>query len=231
MSPAAGATEYLPIEYVKTGTAPAIAREAQHLRVVAGPGVVPLLETSTESLRLAGARCSLADVLATRGRLHADEARGVAIAAARALVRVHAGGLVHGDVKPANLLLADDGLWFADFDAAGAPGERRRRRSPGRHQGPTLTAADDVRSLVFAVIECATGVVVDPGATWSALDLAALGCRADLAAELALALRRTHDAERLAGLFDQGDARLPSPTAPIGVDSTPTIDVNLDDWW
>lgn len=220
-----------PTEYVKTGAAPAIAREAQHLRVVAGPGVVPLVEAAPGSLRLAGARCSLADVLATRGRLPADETRGVAITAARALARIHAGGLVHGDVKPANLLLADDGLWFADFDAAGAPGERRRRRSPGRAHGPALTAADDVRSLVLAVIECATGVVVDPDVAWSALDLAALGCRADLAAELALALRRTDDAERLAALFDQGDARLPSPTAPIGADSTPTIDVSLDDWW
>lgn len=226
MFPAEGSTEY-----VKTGTAPAIAREAQHLRVVAGPGVVPLVEEAPGSLRLAGARCSLADVLAARGRLPADEARGVAIAAARALARIHAGGLVHGDVKPANLLLADNSLWFADFDAAGAPGDRRRRRSPGRPHGVILTTADDVRALAFTVVECATGVVVDPDAAWSALDLAALGCRADLAAELALALRRAGDAEAFAALFDRGDARLPTPTAPIGADSTPTVDVNLDDWW
>ncbi|MEM8748258.1 MAG: hypothetical protein AAGF91_16265, partial [Actinomycetota bacterium] len=207
------------------------AAEAQHLRMVAGPGVVPLVAERPGELLLAPARCSIADVVASRGRLPTDQTRGVVLAAARALARVHADDLVHGDVKPANLLLHDDGLWLADFETAGAPGSRRRRHSPARPGGPSLTAADDVRALVHTAIECATGVVVDPTVAWSALDLVRLGCRADLAAELALAWRRATDVDQLVAIVDPSDARLPTPTPPFGADATPTVDVNLDDWW
>ncbi|MEM8706773.1 MAG: hypothetical protein AAGE98_09975 [Actinomycetota bacterium] len=205
--------------------------EAGHLRMVAGPGVVPLLREGADELVLAAARCSVADIVAVRGRIPTDEVRGIVHATARALDRVHGEGLVHGDIKPANLLVHDDGLWLGDFDAAGATGASRRRHSPGRPAGATLTPDDDVRALVHTAIECATGVVVDPLTPWSALDLVRLGCRADLAAELALALRRATTVDQLLAVIDTADAQLPSPTAPLGVDDTPTVDINLDDWW
>ncbi|MEO0495060.1 MAG: hypothetical protein AAF081_16765 [Actinomycetota bacterium] len=215
----------------KTGRPRTIEREARILRAVAGDGVVPLLDAAETTLTLAAGRCSVADVVAARGRLSSEEVRGVVLAAAGALARLHAGGVVHGDVKPANLLLHDGGLWLSDFDAAGAPGAIRRRNSPGRPGTATLASDDDIRALVHAAIECATGIAVDASVAWSALDLVTLGCPADLAARLAIAWRRADDAAALVAALGDGDARLPAPVAPAGADSTPTIDVNLDDWW
>ncbi len=51
----------------------------------------------------------LARVLASRGRLPPDEAARHVSAAARALAHAHAHGVVHRDVKPANLMLRRDG--------------------------------------------------------------------------------------------------------------------------
>jgi eukaryotic-like serine/threonine-protein kinase len=54
----------------------------------------------------------------------------IAEQAADALAHAHAHGIVHRDVKPANLLLAADGqLWVADFGLAFVPGATRLTRS------------------------------------------------------------------------------------------------------
>ena len=74
--------------------------ESHTLRLVQGPGVVPLLQADGNTLHLEGARCSIADVLADRGRLPAVEVGGVAVAAGHALARCHALDVVHGDVSP-----------------------------------------------------------------------------------------------------------------------------------
>ena len=88
--------------------------EARRLHAVQGPGVVPLQGLGDHGeIVLAEAACSLADVLYERGPLPESEVRAVGAAAAAALARVHDAGLVHGDVKPANLLLSRDGeLWL-----------------------------------------------------------------------------------------------------------------------
>jgi serine/threonine protein kinase len=205
--------------------------EANRLRLVEGPGVVPLLDADDHTLVLDAARCSIADVLADRGRLSAPEVRGVAVATAHALARCHDHGLVHGDVKPANLLLSVDGqLWLTDFDAAGPTGSLRRRGSPGRGATATLTPADDIRALAATAVECAIGHCVDLAAAWSALQLAELGCPADLAAELAMVLRRPTSATAFAELLDTGSTALPRASAPNQADRTPTVEFSLLDW-
>ncbi len=65
---------------------------------------------------------SLASQVAANGPLGADEAVVLGLAACRALAAVHAAGLLHGDVKPDNLLRERGGrIVLADLGAGGEP--------------------------------------------------------------------------------------------------------------
>jgi serine/threonine protein kinase len=67
---------------------------------------------------------SLADVLLDRERLPADEVARIGVQVASALAAAHAEGIVHRDVTPANVLLADGGVAkIADFGISRATGE------------------------------------------------------------------------------------------------------------
>jgi serine/threonine protein kinase len=80
---------------------------------------------------------SLADLLAERGRLTPGEVVAVAAPVAEALASAHARGLVHGDVKPGNILFTSDGQpLLADFGMA-------EYLAPGS----SATPATDVRAL------------------------------------------------------------------------------------
>ncbi|HSB55639.1 MAG TPA: serine/threonine-protein kinase [Gemmatimonadales bacterium] len=63
---------------------------------------------------------SLGDLLPEGRRLPVDEVLRIVIAIADALAHTHAEGIVHRDVKPANILLHDDGSWpfLTDFGIA-----------------------------------------------------------------------------------------------------------------
>lgn len=65
---------------------------------------------------------SLRDVLRAKGTLPWPEARALALDMLRGLEAVHAGGIVHRDVKPSNILLDGDGIAkVADFGIAVTP--------------------------------------------------------------------------------------------------------------
>ena len=67
---------------------------------------------------------SLADVLLDRERLPADEVARIGVQVSSALAAAHAEGIVHRDVTPANVLLADGGVAkIADFGISRATGE------------------------------------------------------------------------------------------------------------
>lgn len=220
--------------FTKRGSSPeAAAREARCLTDLRGPGIVALegLRDSGE-LVLAKAACSLADVLAERGPLAEEEVRAVGAAAAAALARVHGVGLVHGDIKPANLLLSpDDELWLADFDAACPDdGEPLERHSPGRSPpGSPARATTDVTALALALVELATGSLLDPGTAWRVADLRRLGCSPGLSAELSFMLGdedSVPSARGAADMFERGGTGpLPAPAVNAQrVDPTPTVE-------
>ena len=212
------------------------AREARNLDAVQGRGVVPLKGVGDNGdLVLAEATCSLADVLHERGPLPEDEVRAVGAAAAAALARVHAAGLVHGDIKPANLLLSPDReLWLADFDTTcPADGRPLERFSPGRlPPGAPARSAADLTALALALVELSTGILLDPGTSWRAADLRRLGCSPALSAELSFMLGgdgRTLsalDAARMLGRGDRGSLPAPAEQARR-VDPTPTVEFML----
>ncbi len=204
-----------------------------------GSGVVTLHGVNNDgALVLEKAACSLADVLHERGPLPESEVRAVGAAAAAALARIHEAGLVHGDIKPANMLLSREGqLWLSDFEAtAVADGQPLRHFSPGRlAPGTAALPESDVTALAVAMIELATGTLVDADVRWRAADLRRLGCPPTLSAEISLMFgdpATMLNAPAAAGLFlrsnnsapdDMGN--LPSPAVNARLtDPTPTLE-------
>lgn len=98
--------------------------------------------------------------------------QSVGLAIASALAALHAAGIVHGDVKPANILLAADGARLTDFGVArqgaqaGPVWATPSYAAPEVAAGGTPTPASDVYSLAIVLHELVTGVDwSSPGAT------------------------------------------------------------------
>ncbi|HEX7840760.1 MAG TPA: serine/threonine-protein kinase, partial [Kofleriaceae bacterium] len=100
--------------------------EARAIAALHHPGVVQVFDIDLSAdppylvmERVAGP--SLKDRL-SGGALTADELRTLGIQIGRALAAAHAAGILHRDVKPANILAAGAGLWkLADFGVAHVP--------------------------------------------------------------------------------------------------------------
>ncbi len=101
---------------------------------------------------------SLAEVLREVGRLTDGRAGTVGVAVGSALLAAHAAGVTHRDVKPANVLIGDDGrVKLTDFGIARNAGE------------PTMTGTGLILgSAAYLAPEIAKGAAVGPGSdTWS----------------------------------------------------------------
>jgi serine/threonine-protein kinase len=121
---------------------------------------------------------NLREVLAARGRLSPGEACAVAVQAADALDAIHARGIVHRDVKTANLIRDAAGrVYLTDFGVAtgGGPGSAGlaagyvagtpEYMSPEQAQGLRLDARSDLYALGVVLFELLVGEVPFRGAT------------------------------------------------------------------
>ncbi|MEU9867162.1 protein kinase [Actinomadura sp. NPDC048021] len=119
----------------------------------------------------------LDEILARDGGLPLEAVLDLIVQAARALAVAHAAGIVHRDVKPANLMVAPDGtLKITDFGIARRLAAASQTQtgmvmgtahyiSPEQAQGLELSPAADLYSLGAVAYECLTGAPPFDGAT------------------------------------------------------------------
>jgi serine/threonine protein kinase len=149
-------------------------REARIAQRVSHPNLVPVLDTGEENgipyltqRFIQGG--SLADQIERLGQLPIETAlRGVS-AVAGALDALHANDLIHRDVKPANILVDEQGVsYITDFglakDTQGSlltrPGQAVGSldyMAPEQIRGEEVTAATDVYALGCVMCECLSG--------------------------------------------------------------------------
>jgi YVTN family beta-propeller protein len=156
-------------------------RESELAAAIDHPNVLPVYDAGeTEGMLWIAMRyvpgIDLAALLASQGPLPAEQALGIAGQVAGALDAAHARGLVHRDVKPANILLAMDGgavahAWLADFGLTKRIGGARGLTvsgqvlgtidyvAPEQVEGGPVDGRADQYALGCVLFECLTRVV------------------------------------------------------------------------
>ncbi len=202
---------------------------------------------------------SLRSLLDHGGRLSPSQAATVGYEAASALEHAHRRGLVHRDVKPANLLFDDNGrVSVADFGLARALAETAwtepegavigtaRYSAPEQVEGRSLGPPADVYALALVLAEATTGVVPFGTDTTVGTLMARVGRRLEIgeaAGPLVAVLRDAGapepgdrpDAGELAKQLRRLVAALPAPeplplAAPVGIGSGADHDPTRTDY-
>ncbi|WP_203794538.1 WD40 repeat domain-containing serine/threonine protein kinase [Actinoplanes derwentensis] len=151
-----------------------VVREAQAAAALRHSGIVTVHDVVTDNgrpwivMELVGG-CSLAEAIRERGLLTEQRAAEVGLQVLDALRAAHRAGVVHRDVKPANILLDnDDRVVLTDFGIAAisdataltAPGQMigsPAYLSPERIDGRPATAAADLWALGVTLYAAVTG--------------------------------------------------------------------------
>ena len=144
--------------------------------------VIPVYEVGEAAALLYSAMryvegTDLRAVIATEGRLSAARAGGILAELTAALDAAHAHGLVHRDVKPANVLMAREGareqVYLTDFGLAKPASSPSRTRTgpfvgtldyaaPEQLQGQRVDARTDVYAAGCVLYQMVTGRVPFP---------------------------------------------------------------------
>jgi eukaryotic-like serine/threonine-protein kinase len=157
-------------------------REAQAAASLSHPGVVAVYDTGAEDgthfivMEYVEGR-TLKDVIRAEAPLYPDRAAEITADVCAALAAAHARGIVHRDVKPANIMLMPDGrVKLMDLGIArAAAGETVTQTaamlgtaqylSPEQAQGQAVDYRSDLYSLGCCLYEMLTGTVPFRGAT------------------------------------------------------------------
>ena len=156
-------------------------REGMHAAALEHPNIVPVYDSDEQdgllylAMRLVEGT-NLAELIQTRG-LTADQTVEILRPIASALDTAHAGGLIHRDVKPQNILITDQGHpYLADFGVAKGSNTSGltatggfvgsvNYASPEQIKGLTLSSASDIYALAAVLYQCLTGRVPYPRET------------------------------------------------------------------
>ena len=175
------ALKVLPLELaLGTESAERFKREAKIAASLDHPHIVPIHQIGSRSTFLWFTMKfvrghSLAELIADRGPLDLAECLGFVEQVASALQYAHDRGVVHRDVKPANVMIDENG-WavVCDFGVAKAFGSVQLTQtggtmgtpshmSPEQLYGQPLTGRSDQYSLAIMTYECLAGTPPFPG--------------------------------------------------------------------
>ena len=202
-------------------------REAHAATVLRHPNVVACLDTGTDRdspflvMELVDGE-DLAARLRREPRLAPHMAVTIARDVARGLAIAHVRGIVHRDVKPGNILLANDGrAMVTDFGIARLAAEAEATLpgttlgsvhyfSPEQAQGRTTTPASDVYSLGLVLYEMLTGTRPFGGDSAAAIAVARVGAVAPSTRDVDPALPSAVDAIVVRALAQDPGDRYPN---------------------
>lgn len=161
-------------------------RESQAAARLAEPHIIPIHDWGVIDgvlfidMRLVPGG-DLRGILRDQGALSAERTIGIIEQIAAALDAAHADGLVHRDVKPANILVTDaDFAYLVDFGIAHTEGDSAITQvgmaigsytymAPERFDAGPVTGRADIYSLACVLHECLTGATPFPAGGMSVL--------------------------------------------------------------